>query len=94
MIFSDFTVIGFPETDDPAYCLSPRVYHNKYPAAKLRDWPHGYETSFVIIFASINFLNERAVKQEERSFKREAVFTNILNILHRIIFDRTLKLRF
>jgi hypothetical protein len=68
LIFSDFFVIGFPETYDAANGPAPCVYRNTYTVGKSGNWAGGDKARFAIIDPPIFLFDKRAIEKKDSGF--------------------------
>src|SRR3954468_18016040 len=87
LVFSDFLVIGFPETDDPPHRVAPGIYHDAYPAIKQRDRSGRDDPRFAIIVATVFFFDEGALEDQRSELQRQPVLLLVVRILHGIELD-------
>jgi hypothetical protein len=84
MVFSDFSVIGFPETDDPANMAAPCVYYHKNPTAKFFDRAGRHKARLAVVDALIGFFDKRPFENQCREIEWQAALSVILGTFHRI----------
>jgi hypothetical protein len=87
LIFSDFSVIGFPETYNPANRTTPRIYRNTDTITKSRDGSGRNKATFAILIPLVLLFDERAIEEKLRCAQRQSMLVQICRGLRIICFE-------
>jgi hypothetical protein len=81
MIFGNFFVIGFPETDQSPAGSSPCIYGYANPVTEHCNRASRDDACFIIIKARIDFFDKVTIKNMNAQSERKAVFFLVDGIL-------------